>query len=132
MCGVLQPLMLVSGVLFVVGAGIQAGAVNVAMLVIGRVVLGLGVGMASLVSFASTPTINLNASAVHAVANLHSNLSWDRPAYLLQHCSVPFHDPGSAARLTWQIFIACQLCFCAAGDILSLWNAYCVTVSSPC
>lgn len=45
----LQPLLFVSGVLFVAGAAIQAGAVNVAMLVVGRVVLGLGVGIASLV-----------------------------------------------------------------------------------
>ncbi|GAB4817109.1 hypothetical protein N2152v2_004155 [Parachlorella kessleri] len=39
--------MVLAAILFLVGAGIQAGAVSVAMLVLGRVVLGFGVGSAS-------------------------------------------------------------------------------------
>ena len=44
--------MFISGILFVIGAALQAGAVSVGMLVVGRVVLGLGVGVASLVRVA--------------------------------------------------------------------------------
>lgn len=36
--------MVMAASLFLVGAGVQAGAVNLGMLVAGRVVLGLGVG----------------------------------------------------------------------------------------
>lgn len=36
--------MVVGSLLFLAGAGIQAGAINLAMLILGRVTLGLGVG----------------------------------------------------------------------------------------
>lgn len=39
----------ISGVFFFAGAAVQAGAVNIAMVVVGRVLLGVGVGIASLV-----------------------------------------------------------------------------------
>ncbi|CAL5031707.1 unnamed protein product [Urochloa decumbens] len=39
-----QAVMLTGGVLFLVGSAINAGAVNIAMLIIGRMLLGLGVG----------------------------------------------------------------------------------------
>lgn len=39
-----QAVMLIGGVLFLVGSAINAGAVNVAMLIIGRMLLGFGVG----------------------------------------------------------------------------------------
>ena len=39
----------VAGIAFVAGAGVMAGAVDVGMLVAGRVLLGIGVGLASLV-----------------------------------------------------------------------------------
>ena len=45
----LQLPLFVSGVFFVAGAAIMAGAVDVAMLVVGRILLGFGVGIASLV-----------------------------------------------------------------------------------
>ena len=41
--------LLVSGVFFVAGAAVMAGAVDIAMLVVGRILLGFGVGIASLV-----------------------------------------------------------------------------------
>ena len=50
-CACLQPVNIVAGAFFIVGAGILAGAVDVAMLVIGRVLLGVGVGLCSLVSY---------------------------------------------------------------------------------
>jgi MFS transporter, SP family, sugar:H+ symporter len=49
LCGA-QLVLFVSGAFFAVGAGIQAGAADVAMLIVGRVLLGVGVGLASLVS----------------------------------------------------------------------------------
>jgi MFS transporter, SP family, sugar:H+ symporter len=39
-----QAVMLVGGVLFLVGSAINAGAVNIAMLILGRMLLGFGVG----------------------------------------------------------------------------------------
>ena len=39
--------MTIGGALFIVGAALQAGAVHVAMLIVGRVMLGLGVGLAN-------------------------------------------------------------------------------------
>lgn len=36
--------MIAASCLFLIGAGLQAGAINLAMLVVGRVVLGVGVG----------------------------------------------------------------------------------------
>ncbi|TKW04732.1 hypothetical protein SEVIR_7G128400v4 [Setaria viridis] len=39
-----QAIMLIGGVLFLVGSAINAGAVNIAMLIIGRMLLGFGVG----------------------------------------------------------------------------------------
>ena len=39
----------VAGIAFVAGAGVMAGAVDIGMLVAGRVLLGIGVGLASLV-----------------------------------------------------------------------------------
>ena len=39
--------MLAAGCLFLAGAGLQAGAVNLAMLICGRMVLGCGVGTAA-------------------------------------------------------------------------------------
>lgn len=47
----MQPVNIVAGAFFIVGAGILAGAVDVAMLVVGRILLGVGVGLCSLVSF---------------------------------------------------------------------------------
>ena len=49
MCN-LQPVNIVAGAAFIVGSAILAGAVDVAMLVVGRVLLGIGVGLCSLVS----------------------------------------------------------------------------------
>jgi predicted MFS family arabinose efflux permease len=42
--------MISGGVAFVVGAALQAGAVNMGMLIIGRLFLGLGIGFANQVS----------------------------------------------------------------------------------
>ena len=39
-----------SGVTFIVGAAIMAGAVHISMIIIGRIILGLGVGVGSTVS----------------------------------------------------------------------------------
>ena len=39
--------MTIGGALFIIGAALQAGAVHLAMLIIGRVMLGLGVGLAN-------------------------------------------------------------------------------------
>ena len=50
-CACLQPVNIVAGAFFIIGAGILAGAVDVAMLVVGRVLLGVGVGLCSLVSY---------------------------------------------------------------------------------
>ena len=41
---------IVAGAAFIIGSAILAGAVDVAMLVVGRVLLGIGVGLCSLVS----------------------------------------------------------------------------------
>lgn len=43
----------VAGAAFIIGSAILAGAVDVAMLVVGRVLLGIGVGLCSLVSLAT-------------------------------------------------------------------------------
>ncbi len=43
-CAVLQVTMVAASLLFIVGAGLQAGALNLGMLVSGRVILGFGVG----------------------------------------------------------------------------------------
>ena len=45
--------MLAAGACFLAGAGLTAGAVHVAMLVVGRVALGVGVGFANQASFCS-------------------------------------------------------------------------------
>ena len=45
-----QPVNIVAGVCFIIGGGLMAGAVDVAMLVVGRIFLGFGVGLCSLVS----------------------------------------------------------------------------------
>ena len=42
-----QVAMMAAGVLFLMGAGLQAGASNLAMLICGRMVLGCGVGTAA-------------------------------------------------------------------------------------
>ena len=42
-----RPVMFASAIMFIVGAGLQAGAVNLAMLFIGRMILGFGVGFAN-------------------------------------------------------------------------------------
>jgi predicted MFS family arabinose efflux permease len=39
-----QAIMLFGGALFFVGAVINAGAVNIAMLIVGRMLLGFGIG----------------------------------------------------------------------------------------
>jgi len=39
-----QSVLILAGVMFVIGAALSAGAVNIAMVVLGRLVLGLGVG----------------------------------------------------------------------------------------
>ena len=39
--------MTIGGALFIIGAALQAGAVHLAMLIVGRVMLGLGVGLAN-------------------------------------------------------------------------------------
>ena len=39
-----RPVMFVASILFIIGAGVNAGAQNVAMLVVGRLLLGFGVG----------------------------------------------------------------------------------------
>lgn len=39
--------MICGGVSFVVGAALQAGAINMPMLIIGRIALGLGIGFAN-------------------------------------------------------------------------------------
>lgn len=48
-----QPVNIVAGVCFIIGGALMAGAVDVAMLVVGRIFLGFGVGLCSLVSFPS-------------------------------------------------------------------------------
>lgn len=45
----LQPVNIAAGLFFIVGSAILAGAVDIAMLVVGRVLLGVGVGLCSLV-----------------------------------------------------------------------------------
>ncbi|KAK9817756.1 hypothetical protein WJX72_001683 [[Myrmecia] bisecta] len=44
-----KPPLVVAGIFFVIGSAVMAGGVNVAMLIVGRVLLGVGVGLASLV-----------------------------------------------------------------------------------
>ncbi len=40
----MQSVLILAGVMFVIGAALSAGAVNLSMVVLGRLVLGLGVG----------------------------------------------------------------------------------------
>ena len=47
--GCVQLPMLISGIAFIAGAAIMAAAVDVAMLVVGRVVLGVGLGLACVI-----------------------------------------------------------------------------------
>lgn len=49
-CIFVQPVNIVAGAFFIIGAAILAGAVDVAMLVVGRILLGVGVGLCSLVT----------------------------------------------------------------------------------
>lgn len=39
--------MTIGGALFIIGAALQAGAMHLAMLIVGRVMLGFGVGLAN-------------------------------------------------------------------------------------
>ena len=39
--------MTIGGLLFIIGAALQAGAVHLAMLIVGRIMLGFGVGLAN-------------------------------------------------------------------------------------
>jgi len=39
--------MTIGGALFIIGAALQAGAVHLPMLIVGRVMLGFGVGLAN-------------------------------------------------------------------------------------
>lgn len=43
-----KPLIIIAGITFIVGAGLMAGAVEIGMLVVGRLILGVGVGIGSL------------------------------------------------------------------------------------
>ena len=45
--------MTIGGLLFIIGAALQAGAVHLAMLIVGRVMLGFGVGLANQVGLPS-------------------------------------------------------------------------------
>lgn len=55
--------MLGAGTLFLLGAGLQAGAGNLAMLVAGRLVLGCGVGERLVECGAPPPRLNSLAAA---------------------------------------------------------------------
>lgn len=48
-CVFVQPVNIVAGAFFIIGAAILAAAQDVAMLVVGRILLGVGVGLCSLV-----------------------------------------------------------------------------------
>ena len=48
-----RAVMLVGGTMFLAGAVINAGAVNIAMLIVGRILLGFGVGFTAQVSLTS-------------------------------------------------------------------------------
>ena len=47
--------MTIGGLLFIIGAALQAGAVHLAMLIVGRVMLGFGVGLANQVGTPPAP-----------------------------------------------------------------------------
>ena len=53
--------LLVSGIAFIAGAAVMAAAVDIGMLVAGRVLLGIGVGLASLV----VPMFNAECAPAH-------------------------------------------------------------------
>jgi MFS family permease len=50
-----QAVMLMGGALFFAGGAVTGGAVNIAMLIVGRMLLGFGVGFTNQVSFSSLP-----------------------------------------------------------------------------
>ena len=45
----MQAPLVFSGITFIVGAGIMAGAVHISMIIVGRIILGLGVGVGTTV-----------------------------------------------------------------------------------
>lgn len=51
--------MTIGGLLFIIGAALQAGAVHLAMLIVGRVMLGFGVGLANQVGMPSADISSL-------------------------------------------------------------------------
>lgn len=65
-----------SGATFIVGAAIMAAAVHISMIIIGRLILGLGVGVGSTVS-----------APRHA---LHAHAHW-----VLKYCTLTGHKPLS-------------------------------------
>lgn len=67
-----KPVNIVAGAFFIVGAGILAGAVDVAMLVIGRVLLGVGVGLCSLVM----PMYNAEVAPPHLRGGMNILFQW--------------------------------------------------------
>lgn len=56
-------MLFIAGVFFVVGAGITGGAVDVAMLVIGRLVIGVGLGLGCMVIAPCLPCLQLHSSS---------------------------------------------------------------------
>ncbi|KAL3147178.1 species-specific tRNA processing, variant 3 [Trebouxia sp. C0010 RCD-2024] len=67
-----KPVNIVAGAFFIIGAAILAGAVDVAMLVVGRVLLGVGVGFCSLVM----PMYNAEVAPPHLRGGMNILFQW--------------------------------------------------------
>lgn len=67
-----KPVNIVAGLFFIAGSAILAGAVDVAMLVVGRVLLGVGVGLCSLVM----PMYNAEVAPPHLRGGMNILFQW--------------------------------------------------------
>jgi MFS family permease len=83
-----------AGLTFVVGAAIMAGAVHIAMVIVGRLILGLGVGVGTTVS--NIHHASLDISLTHFIAMRR-----------VMHLLVFTHSPVYEGFL-WHNKVACR------------------------
>jgi MFS family permease len=79
-----KPSMLAGGISFLVGAGLNGGAENIAMLIVGRILLGFGVGFANQVSAPNLYAPNLSWEFAFALATDETAV-----ASAIQPCPTP-------------------------------------------
>ena len=81
----LQIPLIFAGLTFVVGAAIMAGAVHIAMVIVGRLILGLGVGVGTTVRPQRLSPLNMYSAfrSVTVPWQLWAPCRWCRPAHVV-------------------------------------------------